>query len=39
MIWIILVQYSKISRIIGGCVTVIIVVFSIKLQGKVDNQV
>lgn len=28
---IIIVKYSKISRILGGCVTVILVVFSVKL--------
>lgn len=27
----IIVKYSKISRIFGGCVTVILVVFSMKL--------
>ncbi|CAD8117990.1 unnamed protein product [Paramecium sonneborni] len=32
-------KYSKISRIVGGCVTAIIVIFSEKLQKKMDDQV
>ncbi|CAD8192620.1 unnamed protein product [Paramecium octaurelia] len=32
-------KYSKISRIVGGCVTAILVVFSLKLQKKMDDKV
>ncbi|CAD8113973.1 unnamed protein product [Paramecium sonneborni] len=32
-------KYSKISRIAGGCVTAILVIFSMKLQNKMDDKV
>ncbi|CAK91821.1 unnamed protein product (macronuclear) [Paramecium tetraurelia] len=32
-------KYSLVSKIVGGCITIILIVFSAKLQQKVDDKV